>query len=520
MSTPYTIKINGAPAVSMRSLKLAFTGLELANMAPDSASLRWDRRRAVDGCPIEHNDLVEILRGTTRLFRGRARIGAIKAEGAPIKIVGPWSHLEEQIYQMFLVAGSGGTPEGFILGDTYTTTFLAGSALWNGTAYVTIPADHTVTFTVRTRAEFTYPNTTGSLDVNMGWTSRFWLFRPVPSLVSPYTTVQDEWEYIQDFMATTNDPAVYDVGTVDLGSVLAPRVRTVTDTPVSDALRQVLGIKPDAAVWWDYSGSGLASINVRVASLETPMELTLGTSDGHVLSGYQLRVADELVPEGVVIRWERDADPATGVGRPYLADFYPGSEVLLGCSLTSGSAVLSCVSTAGVTVGMMLSGLYIPSGTTVTAVTSGTTLTMSAVATGTLASQGVIARVAAGAASYQPGVILHTVTDEVQSAPGLAKEIYTSLATRRAQGTLAVMDRNFSLGLRPGMVIDLAGDPMLTGVQLWVQTVSWSPDTGIAQLTVGYPAHLQLRERIDLRGWIRAAITGPWWSFSWILPPP
>jgi hypothetical protein len=132
----------------------------------------------------------------------------------------------------------------------------------------------------------------------------------------------------------------------------------------------------------------------------------------------------------------------------------------------------------------------------------------------------VVARKATGAASYQPGVILHTISEgTTYIAPGLAKEVYDSLAVRRAQGSLTVLDRDFSLGLRPGRVITLGGDPALVGVQLWVQSVSWNPGDGLARLTVGYPAHLQLRDRADLKGWFKYTFTGVFGEVNtWIVP--
>lgn len=515
MSTPFSVTINGSASAYMRGLNLAFSGLELVNMATDSASLRWVRKRASECCPIAHNDTVEIWQAGVRLFRGRARLGAVTHEGVPIKLLGPWSHLEEQIFQLSLEVANLGEPDGLILGDTYVVAYPPYSL------NVAQSSTHNVTFTVTTRSGYAgWPATTAESDVNMGWASRCWLFRPSGTSGQVYTTIQDEWTRLMLYISTVNPTALFDVGDVAFGSLLAPRVRTVSDITTAEALKQILAMKPDAAVWWDYSGDALAEMRAGVASLETALELTIGSSNGTVLTGYQLRVADELVPAGVVVRWERDVSTSTGLGSPYLADFYPGSEVLTTCSVSTGSAGVSCDSTASLEVGMIVTGTYVPTGTTVTAIGSGTTFTMSKVATGTLASQRMIARAADGAASYQPGVLLHTVTDEMAFVPGIAKDVYQSLAVRRAQGTLTVLDRQFQLGLRPGRVINLTGDAQLTGIQLWVQAVSWSPDTGLAQLTVGYPQHLQLKDRVDLRGWLKASFSTPFQSFSWTVPPP
>ncbi len=120
----------------------------------------------------------------------------------------------------------------------------------------------------------------------------------------------------------------------------------------------------------------------------------------------------------------------------------------------------------------------------------------------------------------QPGVLLHTVDLDQPYVSGLAQQIYDSLSVRRAQGTVNIYDPTFSLGLRPGLTIYLTGDPELTDVQLWVQAVSWSPETGIAALQVGYPAHLGLRDLVDLRGWLRWTFYGPHWTTTQVIPAP
>jgi hypothetical protein len=514
----YYITINGGSMRETRELGMSFTGLELQNMQADSASLRWTRRRVSEACPLVHNDTVEIYADERRIFRGRVRLGTVTSEGAGISIVGPWSHLEEQTYQLSLLPDSAGTPNGKLLGETFTQTWAAGNTIWTGSEWYTLPADHVITMTMATHGYYAgYPATAGGVDVNMAWTARGWLFRP--NSASIYTTISDEWFRLMSFMSDTNPTAVpFSPGTVALGAALAPRVRTITDTLVSDALRQVLAMKPDAAVWWDYSGAGLPRINVRVASLEPAVALEIGEQ---VLANYQLKATDELVPAGVVVRWERDADAGTGLGKPYLADFYPGMEVVTGCATATSSNEVTCSSTASLVTGLMVSGTHVPPGATITAILSATKFRISANATGTLGGQRMIFRAAAGAACHKPGMLLHTVTDEIKHVPGIAKEVYHSLAVRRAQGSLTVVDRDFTLGLRPGMVISLSGDPQLAGIQLWVQSVSWNPATGLAQLTVGYPVHLQLRDRVDLKGWFKMSFTGVFGEYSsWIVPAP
>lgn len=357
---------------------------------------------------------------------------------------------------------------------------------------------------------------------NFGWTARAWLFRPGGTVGSVYTTVQDEFDRLMTFMSTVHDTDVFSLGSLIFGSAV-PRVRTVSDIRVAEAVRQTLAAVPDAALWWDYSASsGVPVLYGGKASAETPLELTIGSANAQALSGYQLRPLPELIPTGVVLRYEGTASTSTGLGSIQKVDAYPGQEVALNCSLTSGSGIVDCDSTASLVVGMsvdQISGLVGP-GSTISSITSATRFVLSQNALSTTSATTLILRAASGPLSVEPGVINHTVTDSIAYAPGAAKDLYTSLSQLRAQGSLTVVDRSFSLGLRPGRVITLTGDPIFEGVQLWVQTVRWNPDTGLADLTVGYPPHLQLSTLVDLRGWLRYAFNGPTWSYSWVVPPP
>lgn len=532
--TAYTIIKNGGAAVDMSGLALAFTGLELVNMQPDGVNLSWTRRSVSELCPLAHNDTVEIFSGERRLFRGRARIGTLTSDGASIRIIGPWSHLDEQIYQLSLAPGFVGMPNGKIIGETYNEVSGAGTSLWTGSGYTLTDATHTRTWTLGHHDRYngytppasTDPTSTGIRDVNKKWASRCWLFRPGGTPGQVYTTIQDEWARVMAYVDKVNATNPFDIGTVELGGVLAPRTRTIVDQPVSEVIRQVLAMKPDAAVWWDYSGSAAASINVRVASLEAPLELVIGEQ---VLMSYQLKVLDDLVPTGVVVRWEDGGSNSTGLGLPLYTDRFPGMEVA-SVVFTQGSTSLSVPGgNAHIPVGAKIEGGWASEGAVVSAKPTATTITMSqaayaggSVAPGTtLTWPRCVFRDDEGAVTYDPGVILHTVTDDLEWVPGIAKEVYNSLAVRRATGSLTVMDRDFSLGLRPGRVITLTGDPQLVGVQLWVQSVSWNPLSGAAQVTVGYPAHLQLRDRVDLKGWFKVSFTGVFGEVSsWIVPPP
>ncbi len=520
----FTLKINGSE-IAAQALHVSLGSLELQNLREDSFSLQWTRRSASEPCPFAHNDVVEIFADGRRLFVGRARIGPISSTGAPIRIVGPWSHLEEQFYHVSLTPGFINDPDGLVIGDTYDVTYPAGSSLWNGTGYTTIGSSHTITWTLGTRSFYSgYPSTSGTSDINLGWTARCWLFRPGGSLGQIYTTIQDEFERLKTFVTNTQSSTVFTEGITELGDVLAPRVRTVQDAHVAECLRQIFAAKPDAALWWDYTGSAAPILNARVASLESALELTVGQQ---VLSDYRLKKMHELVPDGVVLRWENQANTSTGLGSPKIVDVYPGMEVAYGdATITHGSTSVTLAGgTGNLEVGMLVIGAWIGPGATISSISSGGFVMSQPANRGSSLETSItvsrlIFRSTAALPSYQPGVLLHTITDDIEPVPGLAKGIYESLSTLRAQGTLTVLDRTYSLGLRPGAVITLTGDAELEDVQLWCQSVTWDPGTGLAQVTVGYPAQLDLRTRADLRGWLRVTFNGPLVRMSWVVPPP
>jgi hypothetical protein len=409
----YTLTINSGAAQSFESLGLSFMGLNLANLALDSAALRWTRRRVSEACPLARNDVVEIFLGTTRLFYGRARLGTITADGASIAIVGPWSYAEETTSHVSLFSGSEGLVLGKRVGDSFAIVYPAGSGILktDGTTYTVPPGpDLTVTWTVTTGPyTYTAAATTGSMDVSFMWSTKHWLFRPGGTVGQVYTTLADELDMRLDYIDHIYTPDIWTRDVASLGSTVVPKIRTVADLKMSDVLRQTVAMKPDMAAWFGYSGTGVPTLNFRVASAESAVTIPIGSREGYALPDYRLTEASELAPTGVLIRWEDTPDDVTGLAQPLNVDKYPSTT--------------NCLA---------------------------------------------------------PGVLHHTVEFAQPFVAGLAEEIYTSLAVRRAQGTLTILDRDFTLGLRPGMTIYLTGDPQLADVQLWVQSVSWSPDTGLA----------------------------------------
>lgn len=452
MSASFLISINGATAVPSRSLALSFLSLELANMALDVASLQWTRRSASEACPIAHNDTIEIYRTGTRLFRGRARLGATTSSGVPVRVIGPWSHFDEHDVTASLFQSTADTLLGPRIGDTYTQFFPEGSGIPTSVGsiyYVPAGPGITVTWTWGSAYSYTGGALVGTSNIHLNRTTRFYLFKPGGSAGLVYTLLHEQYDQLLAHMAHCYSPDLFTAGIRHLGGPLVPRARMVIDAKMSELIRQTVAMRPSAALWWDYTGSDVPTLNARIASLETPIEVTVGNREGQAMSDYIIAVLHELRPDGVIVRWESSADASTGLGVPLAADIYP-----------------------------------------------------------------------AGTSPTAPRILTHTVEETTPYVPGLAQEIYNDLNTLRGQGQLTLRDPDFSLGLRPGRTLSLVGDAQLSGVQLWVQTVSWSPADGLARLTLGYPSHLQLRDRIDLKGWFQFVFNGPHFTTTQLVPPP
>lgn len=422
MNLNFTISINGAAAVSLESLALGLQSLELSNMQTDQVTLAWTRDGLDEICPLAELDDVEVYLNGGRIFVGRVRLGAVRRDGCMVYVRGPWSHLDEFIAHEKTSGGVGLLR----VGDTVTQSVGDGFAVWNGATWVVVDGDIEWTVGYATVYDPGNPNV-GTLNVNRYCTSRFWLFTQE---TLPHLSLQGQVTKLLLYIDHIADVPMFDVGAIDLGALIGPKARTVQDISVAEAMRQTLAAKPDAAVWWDYGGSGLPEIRMRVASAETPLVLTIGEQ---VLTDYDLTPVEDLKVAGVVIRVELEASESTGRGRPYSMEAYP----------------------AGAT------------------------------------------------ASYERRVMVQTITEEGSPGAGLAQALYDSLNVDRVRGSLTILDPDWSLGLRPGMVITLEGDAMLEGYEVWVQSVRWSPETGLASLTVGYPDHLQLQELADLRAFFR-----------------
>lgn len=124
-----------------------------------------------------------------------------------------------------------------------------------------------------------------------------------------------------------------------------------------------------------------------------------------------------------------------------------------------------------------------------------------------------------GVVTYEEDVLVQTISGTgFDSVNFLTKQLYDTLNVRRSSGSLLMDDPTFSRGWRPGSTLYLEGDAMMEGVQHLVQGVSWSPGTGQTTLTVGYPRHLSLNDRLDLQRVLREIWYPMRWNTQQVIP--
>lgn len=168
----YTLRQNGGPELALQELTLAFTGLKRESMQVDEVTLEWTRQTGGVACPLAEGDEVQLYLDGHRIFVGRVRVGAVQWGGCSLTLRGPWSHFEEFIAHVVTSSGHWQIPK---VGDTWVQDVAEGTQFWNGTTWVDAPGNITWTVGYATVWSFDTPEV-GTLDVNRGITSRFWLF--------------------------------------------------------------------------------------------------------------------------------------------------------------------------------------------------------------------------------------------------------------------------------------------------------------------------------------------------------
>ncbi len=442
--------------------------------------------------------------------------------------MGPWSFLDDFVYHNSLLPGNAGSVNVTPVGASYARTLPAATAVWTGDQWYLLPADLTVNFTGATRAGWAYPQTTGTLDVNMVHTSRTWMFKPLPTGNAIYTTLRSQLAWIESLWyvaagspsvpAWRSSPSLFSSGDARLGNEIVPRAKTIQDLSCAEVWRQACASKPDLAFWWQYEAElgPTPQLNGQSAKDAEAMPLRQEAIQDHSVA-----LNDESMPTGVVVRWEDTPNPTSGMGRPRWADFFPGSTILRNPTATIGSNMLFYTANTNVEVGMMVAGTGIAPGTVVAEIISATQCRLNAVTIGSVAGSRrvIVARRADGTSCLLSGVLVHTVTDDLPIIHGLAEDVYRSLESLRPQGQVTLHSPDGPGDWRPGQVLTLP-DPMLRDARCLVQSTTWTAATGQTTLTLGPPSHLSLRDRADLYGWLQVSLSGPFWTRTWVVPAP
>jgi hypothetical protein len=298
------------------------------------------------------------------------------------------------------------------------------------------------------------------VDVSRYLSTRGLLFDPDRTVGVSYRTVISEvlslLEYFSASYVSRGEPSPlsYSSGgiTTALGSAASPRFRTFSDRSVASLLTDALAAKPDAATWFDYTTTP-PTLHIEAASEMDAETLTLGTAP---LSGAAITPRPDLVPSGIIVRWEYN--PVTSwLGRGYA---HP--------------------------------------------------LTIDAAPTTALPHDvGVIVH----SIPYETPLMITTGT----AAAMLAS---ISQLRGSGSVSLSGFDVDLDAAAwRPALALTIAGSAVLAGVELLVQSSSWDIYGGSVELAVGYPQPLDFQSARDLRGWLTLTVQGWPFTSTRLLAP-
>lgn len=349
MSHYFSMSINGATAVSCEAAGWSVDGgLVRRNMAADSVTLRRAVRAGETSIGIAVGDVVNVYLNGDYFFVGTAQALAFSftdgRSSASVQLLGPWWNLEQLTFVRCppTLSGVDYTHLPHVLGGTFVTTPGDGIQEWNGTAWVT---PSTGTYYQWGRADdFSSPNHTGAdashrkiLDIARFTSARGFTCDPnwtdyIANPSSIYRTMQAEikalvtyalWIYNSSGLGLTA-PFTADLATLtaNMGASASPRYRPYQDRKVAELIIELMAVKPDASIWWDYS-AGVPVMHMGVASEEVESELTPGLPP---LRSLDAAPRTGLTMTGVVIRWEYTAAtawPYRGWKQVALFDKYP-----------------------------------------------------------------------------------------------------------------------------------------------------------------------------------------------------
>jgi hypothetical protein len=294
----FAIQINDQPAAYSEDMGWALAGIELLNQQPDVATLTRVRDGIGEAVPIAAGDRVLIAKETeegvsTLIFYGTAQGPQVRCSAGDVSVVvrvlGPWRDLERRVFTRTLLDEYGGFGEIEIGDIIYLSTYTD-----------PIPIE------IATVLDFT----SSPVKIPPAWLidARGHLYDPhyVPAIA--YRTLKEQLEELFDYVIARMDDEPggatfqYDPALHFEFPDATPRPRTFQDERVANLVIQGLALRPDAAVWYDYTTTP-PTMHIRSASNEVPEALTLGDGGLEDLDG---ETKPELVPSGVVVRHQTE----------------------------------------------------------------------------------------------------------------------------------------------------------------------------------------------------------------------
>jgi hypothetical protein len=327
MNLQFSMSINGASAVACEAAGWSVDGgLQRRNMAADVVTLRRAIRAGDTATGLVVGDVVNLYLNGDPFFVGTAQAPAFSftdgRSAASVQLLGPWWNLEQLTFVRYTPTINGGSTDYThlppVLGGTFATTAGDGVSIWDDTIHDWVPAG-TLYFQWARADDSSSPNHTGAdsahrmlLDIARYTSGRGLMCDPnwLGGAPSVYRTMQAELKSLVSYALAIYSssglgltaPFSANVTTLtdSMGASASPRYRTYQDRKVSELIIELMAVKPDASIWWDYS-AGVPVMNMGVASEETETSLTPGST---LLRSLDATPRAGLVLSGVVIRWE------------------------------------------------------------------------------------------------------------------------------------------------------------------------------------------------------------------------
>lgn len=439
------LKINGGDWLTAESLGLSVGTLTRRSLAPDELPISGQLATPGAALPLAYQDALSLRVNGTVVFSGECQPPRmmVTESGAAfsLSVLGPWHQLTRVLYTRSQPRTEGGSLTS--LPPTLGSTFVL-----EGITYKWARDDNAGT----TPIEVSIPRflSTRGLLCDPDYTSGTLYRTMTMEIVSLLTYFAASYTRRGASCPITFSGAGI---TAALGTTATPRFRTFHDRTVGALIADLCAARPDAASWFDYSTTP-PTLHLATAAAMDASTLTVGTPP---LAGCDLSARPDLVPPGVMVRWEYE--PATGwesrgYAHPHTVDRSPATIM----PHEPGMVVHSIP---------WEDPLLVTPGLAASLMTASSTLR--------------------GSGSIE----------------------------------LAGFDADLdAAAFRPGLSLTVAGLPLMAGVPLLTQDVAWDIQARAVSVSVGFPQALDLQGARDLRGWLSLTVQGWPWSYTQLVPPP